>query len=138
LGRIVGVDYGQARIGLAITDERAIIAQPLTLIKASKNFDETAKEIFVFLTKYFPIDLIIVGLPLLLSGKAGPMAIEAEAFAKALEKVFSVPVKLWDERLTTAQAERSLREMEASRKKKKSTTDSMAAAAILQNYLESL
>lgn len=136
MARTLGIDYGKARIGIAISDERGIIATPLTYIKVHKSLEETAKEIFKFLSKFFPISLIVLGNPLLLSGKEGPMALEVKQFSQILEKVFSLPIKLWDERLTTAQAERSLREMKTTRKDFKKRTDSMAAAAILQNYLD--
>lgn len=99
---------------------------------------QTAEALLVPLKPYFPIEKIVLGLPLLLNGKEGEMALEVKEFAKALEAVFSLPIQLWDERLTSAAAERALSDMQTKRKDRKKQTDSMAAAVILESYMASL
>ena len=139
MGRIVGIDFGTVRIGVAISDERKIIARTLTTIRAVKgNMVATIALIEQALKPYAPIEKIVVGYPLLLSGKEGELALLAKAFGAQLEQTLSLPVVLWDERLSSAQVERMLKEAELSRKKRAALSDSLAAVAILQNYLESL
>jgi putative Holliday junction resolvase len=135
--RIVGIDFGQKRIGIAASDERQIFAQPLTCIIAGKNSTATIKEIQAYLVPYQPFEKIVIGLPLHLSGKESPLSIEVRAFAQKLEEAFQIPIILWDERLTSCQVERTLKEAEFSRKKRATLIDAMAAAAILQNFLDS-
>ncbi|MES2121920.1 MAG: Holliday junction resolvase RuvX [Chlamydiota bacterium] len=138
MGRIVGIDFGTARIGLAITDEMRIITQPLATIQAAKNVKQTVELIAKELERFKKIDTIVVGLPLLLSGKEGDMASLAKAFGAAVEKRMGVPVVYWDERLTSSQVDRMLRDSDVSRKKRATLSDQLAAAAILQNYMDSL
>ncbi len=138
MGRIVGIDFGTARIGLAITDEMRIITQPLATVQASKNVKQTADLIAKELERFKKIDTIVIGLPLLLSGKEGEMATLAKAFGAAVEARMGVPVVYWDERLTSSQVDRMLRDSDVSRKKRATLSDQLAAAAILQNYMYSL
>ncbi len=138
MGRIVGIDFGTARIGLAITDEMRIITQPLATVQASKNVKQTADLIAKELERFKKIDTIVIGLPLLLSGKEGEMATLAKAFGAAVEARMGVPVVYWDERLTSSQVDRMLRDSDVSRKKRATLSDQLAAAAILQNYMDSL
>ena len=133
MSKLVGIDFGKARIGLAISDERKIIAFPLTTIRAEKTLEESAKKVMEFLTSY-SVEKIVMGLPLLLNGKEGEMAQLARQFAALL----SLPCIFWDERLTSAQIEKSLKEMELSRKKRSQLSDTLAATLILQNYLDSI
>lgn len=135
MGRIVALDFGRARVGVAISDERKIIAQPVTCLQNTKKFAEELKKC---LTSYSNIECILIGLPLQMNGKEGIMAQEVRAFAAGLEKELPFPIQLWDERLTTAQVERSLREAEVSRKKRSQLVDTLSATLILQNYLDSL
>ncbi len=109
MGRIVGIDFGLTRIGLAISDEMRIIAQPLATIKAGKDDNQTAEKIAKELASFSKIEAIVLGLPLLLSGKEGEMAIRVKQFKTVLEKVLSLPVFLWDERLTSQQVDKLLR-----------------------------
>ncbi|MES2344984.1 MAG: Holliday junction resolvase RuvX [Chlamydiota bacterium] len=136
-GRIAGIDFGQKRIGIAVSDERQIFAQPLFCILAEKTVDATIKLIHVKLDIYQPLEKIVIGLPLHLNGKESPLSIEVRAFAQKLEEIFQIPIILWDERLTSCQVERTLKEAEFSRKKRSTLIDAMAAAAILQNFLDS-
>ncbi len=133
MGRIAALDFGLARIGLAISDERRILATPLTKIANDKNvFVSLGNE----LKKFSAIEEFLVGLPLLLSGKEGDMAAAVRQFAEKLKLHFSIPIIFWDERLTSAQAERALKEAELSRKKRAGLVDSVSALFLLQSYLE--
>ncbi len=126
-----------ARIGIALSDERQIIATAKDCFQAKKNFNETVKSLKVELEKHAPFERIVIGLPLLLNGKDGQMASQVRQLSEALKAVFNVPVILWDERLTTLQVERFLKEQKLNRKKRSQIIDSLSAQAILQNYLDS-
>jgi putative holliday junction resolvase len=132
------VDFGTVRMGLAISDERRIIAQPLETVRAGKNNEETAKLIAIALSSYQGIDMIVVGLPLMLNGKEGDMAVLVRAFAKVLGETLALPIVFWDERLTSSGVEKMLLGMDVSRKKRAQLSDALSAVSILQNYLDSL
>ncbi len=138
MGRIVGVDFGTVRIGLAVSDERKIIARSLPTIRVAKEKTATIALIQKELAPLGPIEKIIVGHPLLLSGKEGDMALLAKAFGTALGEALAIPVLFWDERLTSSQVDRMLKDAEVSRKKRAQLSDSLSAVVILQNYLDSL
>ena len=138
MGRIAGIDFGTSRIGLAISDERQIIAQPLDTIRASSNPAQNARLIAHALSHYKNIDAIVIGLPLLLNGKEGEMAQLVKSFAKILEEVLPLPILFWDERLTSLGVERMLLGADVSRKKRAELSDALSAVSILQNYLDSL
>lgn len=140
-GRILGIDYGLARLGLAISDESKILASPLPTLSAAKKTEETVKRLVQELERIerereSTIQSIVIGLPLMMSGKTGFIADEVKHFATLLEQAVTIPIILWDERLTTVQAERSLREANLSRKKRSKVVDTVAAVIILQNYLD--
>lgn len=141
--RIVGIDYGMARIGIALSDESKIIASSLRTMQAEKKVEATAKKLVNELTQHarqerYRIEGIVIGLPLMMSGKHGMLADEVKHFTEILQTLLpESPVTLWDERLTTVQAERSLRETNFSRKKRSKLVDNVAATIILQNYLDS-
>ena len=141
--RILGIDYGLARIGLALSDESQIIAMPLMVLQASKKSEETVHNLVTILNdiaiKYqCTIAEIVIGLPLMMSGKTGFLADEVKHFVQIFSQNCSIPIKTWDERLTTVQAERSLREGNLSRKKRTKFIDTVSACIILQSYLDSL
>jgi len=136
MGRLAGFDYGRARIGISLSDERKIIASSLTTVKVPKTLPLLLKEIEKALAPYAPFDLFIIGLPLLLNGKEGEMAGEAKAFGKALTDHFSVPCTFWDERLSSFQADRLMREGSLNRKQRARRIDTVCSTLILQNYLE--
>jgi putative Holliday junction resolvase len=138
LGRIAAIDFGKVRIGLAITDEMRIIAQPLETIKAGKDLATTARSIAQALSQYKSLDTIVIGLPLLLNGTEGEMAQAVRSFAKVLEQTLPLPIIFWDERLTSAGVEKMLVNSHVSRKKRASLSDALSAVSILQNYLDSL
>lgn len=140
--RIIAIDYGQARIGLACSDENKCIAFPMAVVKASKQSQETVRLVKEALDahakeKGYKIEKIIIGMPLLMSGKSGLMADEVNHFVKLLQEVMpESAIITWDERLTSVQAERTLREANMSRKKRVKHVDTISATLILQNYLD--
>lgn len=140
--RTIGIDYGMARIGVAVSDERKIIAKPLMTIKAEKQSEATVAKVVAELAKdqaanHYTIDVIVVGMPLMMSGKMGFQADEVKHFVELLRKAVTMEVVTWDERLTTVQAERSLQESSLSRKRRSKIVDEVAAVIMLQSYLES-
>lgn len=130
--RILGLDVGQKRIGVAISDPLKITAQGLDTVERG-DIGSLEKVI-----SQNDVVEIVVGLPLNMNGTEGERAKDAISFADTLKKKFSVPVKMWDERLSTASAERDMIKGDLSRKKRKSLSDKIAAQLILQNYLDSL
>ena len=134
----MGIDFGKARIGLAISDERRIIAQPLETVKAAKDPKETVKMIAKTIAPYKNIDEVVIGMPLLLTGKEGEMATLVRSFATILEQTLPYPVVFWDERLTSSGVEKMLLHADISRKKRAELSDALSAVSILQNYLDSL
>jgi putative holliday junction resolvase len=134
--RILAIDYGKKRIGIAVSDQARSFAQPVCIIPGS-NHATVFEKIRVLCAEY-EVDKIIVGLPLSMDGSRGIAAFSAERFAQALGAAIPLPVILWDERLTTADAERMLvEEADLSRKKRRKVRDKIAACFILQAYLDS-
>jgi len=134
--RILGIDYGDKNIGLAISDQLHITAQNLELYR-SRNKTENLKY-FRDLIERLKVEKIVVGLPLNMDGSCGPSAEKAKKFAAWLENNLKLPVILWDERLTSQQAFRILREQNASIAQKKLVKDQVSANIILASYLESI
>jgi len=134
--RILALDQGTKRVGVAISDELKLIAQPLEFIPA-EPFDAFLSRLKQ-LIKDKHIELILVGMPRNMDGSYGPAAQRTEAFVTALRNELTVPIKTLDERLTTVQAERTLIQAGVKRAKRKLAADKMAAAVLLQSYLDSL
>jgi putative Holliday junction resolvase len=133
-GRILGLDVGARRIGIAVSDLLGITAQGLeTLQRKNKrtDFEQLGRVI-----RQYEVREIVVGLPLRMSGAEGIQAEKMQAFAEELRKRFKLPVHLWDERLTSAEANRLLRETELSIEKRGKAVDRMAAVLILQGWME--
>jgi putative holliday junction resolvase len=132
-GRILAIDYGRKRIGLAISDETGTIARPLaTLVRSNRRNDmRRLKEI----CSTNGVGLIVVGLPLHISGEASEMSEESRRFGARLEKELRVRVVMLDERLTSWEAEQARAESGATRSKKHKDLDSLAAAVLLRDYL---
>jgi putative holliday junction resolvase len=132
--RVLGLDVGARRIGLAVTDALGITAQGLeTLQRKNKKQD------FAYLHRVlreYDVKEIVVGLPLRMSGEEGTQSEKMRIFAAELEKKFGLPVHLWDERLTSAEANRFLRDTELSIEKRAKAVDRMAAVLILQGWME--
>lgn len=131
--RILGLDFGSKRIGVAISDSLGITAQGLDVIE--KGEGEEAIEYIKGVVAREGISEIVVGLPLNMNGSHGPKAQEAEAFAASLREKLGLPVRLWDERLSTMEVERVMIAGGASRNKRKKKKDKLAAQVILQSYL---
>lgn len=134
-GRVLGLDVGSRRIGLAVSDPLGITAQGLeTLQRRNKRHDFAALEQLI---REYDVREIVVGLPLRMTGAEGTQSEKMQAFAEELRKRFRLPVHLWDERLTSVQANRLLREAELSIEKRAKAVDRMAAVLILQGWMES-
>lgn len=133
--RILGLDYGDKRIGVALSDAFGWTAQGLEMIERKREGDEFRR--IAELVKEHEVEAVVVGLPKNMNGTIGPRGEICMAFAEELRQTLSMPVHLWDERLTTVAAERTLLEADVSRKKRKQVIDKMAAALLLQNYLDS-
>ncbi len=136
MGRFVGIDYGRARIGLSLSDERKILASPLLAISVPHKMDLLLKELEKTLSPYYPLELFVIGFPLLMNGKEGEMAAEVRLFANALTSHFSIPHTLWDERLSSIQVDRVMKEASLNRKQRASKVDALAATLVLQSYME--
>jgi len=134
-GRVLAVDYGTKRIGLALSDALRITAQPYRTLERSG--DEALLQTFAEIAQRENVSEILIGLPKRLDGSLGDMAKEAKAFGQRLKELIEIPVRYWDERFSTHAAERALLEGDASRKKRKQVIDKTAAAWILQGYLDS-
>ena len=134
LGRVLGLDVGSRRIGVAVSDPLGITAQGLdTLERRNKRHDfQHLRDVI----RKYEVKEIVVGLPLRMSGEEGIQADKMQAFADELRKRFGLPVHLWDERLTSAEANRLLRETELSIEKRGKAVDRMAAVLILQGWME--
>lgn len=134
--RSLGIDYGEKRMGIAISDALGITAQAVAVIGRGKNLSEDIREIKKIIKKYDGVDEIVVGLPKTMSGKIGEQAEKTLKFVDELKKHFKLDIKTWDERLTTVQAERFLTQVGLTRGQKKASIDKSAASFILQSYLD--
>ena len=134
--RILAIDHGTKRMGIAVSDELKMIALPLEFIPAEpfSAFLDRLKQLI--LEK--EVELLLVGMPRNMDGSYGPAALKVQEFVGVLKKAVTTPIKMWDERLTSAQANRFLIEADMSRAKRKEKVDQTAAALLLQNYLDSL
>jgi putative pre-16S rRNA nuclease len=134
--RILALDHGAKRIGIAISDELKIIAQPLEFVPAAPfgSFLSRLRQ----LVAEKEVDLILVGMPRNMDGSYGLAAHKVQEFVAALKQSVSVPLKIWDERLTSAQANRVLIQANVRRNERKQKVDKMAAALLLQSYLDGL
>ena len=133
---ILGIDLGKKRTGIAVSDINQKIASPLRVIENMK-FKETLNILKEILTER-DVCAIIVGDPINMDGSIGPRSQSSRSFIKNLSKDLDIPILLWDERLSTVSAERSLLEADISRKKRQQVIDKIAASIILQNFLDYL
>ena len=134
--RVLAIDHGTKRMGIALSDELRTIAQPLEYIAAeplNKFFDRLAQ-----IVGDKQVSLIVVGVPRNMDGTYGPAAAKVQEFITALKEAVAVPIKSWDERLTSVQANRYLIEADVRRSKRKEKVDKTAAAILLQSYLDSV
>jgi putative Holliday junction resolvase len=133
--RILGLDFGTKRIGVAISDELLLTAQGLDTIQRRDLESDLA--LIKGIVDSNDVCEVIVGLPLNMNGTYSEKTKEAVLFAGELEKAISVPVKTWDERLTSMQADRAMLEGDMSRAKRRKLSDRLAAQIILQSYMDS-
>ncbi|MFC9539280.1 Holliday junction resolvase RuvX [Lysinibacillus sp. NPDC056959] len=135
--RIMGLDVGSKTVGVAVSDALGWTAQGIETVKIDEANGEFGIERIAELVKEYAITEFVVGYPKNMNNTVGPRGEASENYKKLLEEIFSLPVKLWDERLTTMAAERMLIDADVSRKKRKQVIDKMAAVMILQGYLDS-
>lgn len=133
--KILAIDYGSKRIGLAVSDQLGIIAQGLKTLIHPASEEDLLKKIGE-IVKGQNASKIVLGFPLNMNGTRGPQALRVEALAQALQQALSIPVELWDERLTSASVHRHFREWQLSPAKRKKLVDQLSAQLILQDYLE--
>ena len=133
-GRILALDYGTKRIGVALSDELGWTAQPLETFER-RTLDRDVAHIAALVESH-SVERVVLGLPLQLDGREGPAVRAMREFTHKLEGSLPVPVVLWDERMTTKAAEELLIAADVSRKKRKGIVDRIAAAILLRSYLE--
>ena len=134
-GRLLAVDWGERRIGLALSDESQTLAQPLTTLtrRAGKRFP--MRRLLALLEEHAVIG-VVVGLPLAPEGTEGEAARQARELAREIARRADRPVELWDERFTTARALGAVREMGGTTRGRKEDVDALAATMLLQHYLD--
>ena len=131
--KIMAVDYGDARTGLAACDRTEFLASPIGVIQ-EYNFENTVKKVSYAVEEY-AVQMVVVGHPLNMDGTAGERAQKCALFAEKLKALVDVPVVLWDERSTTVSAHQVLNETNTRGKKRKEVVDAVAATIILESYL---
>lgn len=134
-GRLLGVDWGEKRIGIALSDESRAIAQPLATLTRRTGKRFPMRDLLALAAQH-TVTGFVVGLPLESDGSEGPPAAAARALAGDLGRVAALPVTLWDERMSTARALQTVRELGGSTRGRKADVDAMAAAILLQHYLD--
>jgi putative holliday junction resolvase len=132
--RIASIDYGLKRLGVAISDENHIIASSLGVVQSGKNHQETVGNILEVLKPY-ELERIVIGYPIHMNGRVGFLADEVKHFLTLLQERVSCEVLLFDERLSSVQAERALKEGGMRRKKRAQIVDAVSAVILLQSYL---
>lgn len=132
--KIMAVDYGDARTGLAVCDRTEFLASPIGTIE-EKRFDVLIQKVAHMAGEY-DVSEIVVGLPLNMNGSFGPRAEKCKQFADALNEIVDCPVNMWDERSTTVSAVNYLNETNTRGKKRKEVIDQVAATIILESYLD--
>jgi putative pre-16S rRNA nuclease len=133
-GRVLGIDPGEARVGVALSDDLGLLAHPLETIDVSRQ-DPCAR--IAELAREKKVETIIVGVPRNMDGSFGPAALKARELIQRLRKRLSCQVIPWDERLTTVAAERALREAGRKAKEQRSVIDQAAAQILLQSWIDS-
>lgn len=135
MGRVAAIDFGLKRFGVAISDETKLIAGSLGTLITGATSDQTIKLLIKFLENH-TIDEIIFGNPLHMNGDMSFLADEVKHFISLLEKQIDIPIRLWDERLTSVQAHRMMQLGGMSRKKRAKRVDALSAVILLQSYLD--
>jgi putative Holliday junction resolvase len=132
----MGLDVGHRRIGVAVSDPTGLLARGVEVLPRTSLADDLAR--ICALIDTLAVERVVVGHPISLSGEVGPQALDAERFAESLRETSPVPVELWDERLSTLEADRRMQEAGLSGRKRRQRIDMAAAILILQSYLDSL
>lgn len=135
-GRLLAIDWGEIRTGLAVTDEERILASPLTTLTQRRGKRFPVAALLDIIEEHHPVG-VVLGLPYGLDGGETASTIQVRRLAAGLQPKVPVPIELWDERLTTARALRAIREQGGSTKGRKADVDALAAAILLQHYLDS-
>lgn len=133
----LGLDIGERRTGVAISDPTGFLARPLGKVPGGESAAQLATRLLVLLQEH-EVDGVVIGLPRRMGGEHGPEAERIEVLAAQLRELLPVPIALWDERLTTVEANRLMIESGMRRKRRKASVDQIAATIILQGYLDSL
>ncbi len=134
-GRILGVDWGEVRIGLALSDETQTLASPLETLTRRPGKRVPMPRLLALATGHAAVGAV-VGLPLTPEGAEGQRASDARGLAESIARRTGLPVDLWDERMSTARALRAVREQGGSTRGRKEDVDALAAAVLLQHYLD--
>ncbi len=135
-GLLLGIDWGEIRTGLAVSDEERILASPLTTLTQRRGKRFPIAALLDVIEAHHPVG-VVLGLPYGLEGGETKSTIQVRQLAARLEPKVPVPIELWDERLTTARALRAIREQGGSTRGRKADVDALAAAILLQHYIDS-
>ncbi|MCR8850056.1 Holliday junction resolvase RuvX [Rossellomorea sp. SC111] len=135
--RVMGLDVGSKTVGVAISDELGWTAQGIETIKIDEDQGVFRMDRLKELAEEYQVDTVVVGMPKNMNNTIGPRGEASKAYGELIQQELSLPIKYWDERLSTMAAERVLLEADVSRKKRKKVIDKMAAMMILQGYLDS-
>ncbi|UTE76430.1 Holliday junction resolvase RuvX [Rossellomorea sp. KS-H15a] len=135
--RVMGLDVGSKTVGVAISDELGWTAQGIETIKIDEDQGVFRMDRIKKLADEYQVDTVVVGMPKNMNNTIGPRGEASKAYGELIQQELSLPIKYWDERLSTMAAERVLLEADVSRKKRKKVIDKMAAMMILQGYLDS-
>lgn len=132
--RIMAVDFGEARTGIAVCDRTEFLATPMGVIH-ERDFETCVKKVAYAATVELGVDMVVIGLPKNMNGSIGPRAELCDKFARALKALIPLPVDTWDERQTTMLASTYLNETNVRGKKRKEVIDEVAATIILESYM---
>ena len=135
IGRILAVDWGELRIGLALSDESQVLATPLETLRRREGKRFPMPRFLQLVALHSPVGLV-VGLPLSLEGTEGDSALAAREVATTVTRRTGLPLEMWDERMSTARALAAIREQGGSTRGRKADVDSLAAAVLLQHFLD--
>lgn len=134
-GRVLGLDVGEKTIGLSLSDNRLMIASPMETLRR-KKWSEDSQKLLSIIEKQ-DVFALVIGLPLNMDGSEGPRCQSTRQFAENILKLIEIPICFWDERLSTLAVTRTLLDADVSRKRRAEVVDKMAAAYILQGFLDS-
>jgi putative Holliday junction resolvase len=134
MSRVLGLDYGEKRLGFALSDHTEMLATPLRVVTCRSEQEALIETVRI--CKEIGAERLVVGMPINMNGTRGPAAQNVDKFIQKLSKALAIPIEIWDERLSTKSATDVLIEAGASRKRRKEVVDKLAAQIFLQNYLD--